>query len=406
MDSVSAGFWGAFFGTAALMLAASLIAFARSMQRVALLAAVSALVSGLFVAAYLGWLPLGNHLAQARLLAHVAIGSAVVLGLMLMSMLGLLRQREVAQRAYGLMGGGALVAIGVGWALQPEQALALGSVMALTVGGVMLVVSVRSAQRGDRLAWAAVTGVACMLVALAGLSEIALSAGPLPWHVHAISAVAGMAYLAVMAAALWSRYSYLLDLSRARAHGPSYDPVTRMRSHSETGQMLGAAFFRREHDNRRIGVIVVSISNLYALDNLHGRGACNHALFVCAARLRGCVPQDVQMGRLGDDGFLLVVHDARDLHLLMRVARQVRERLMRPVVLSTSNDPDNLESGETAWVAELGIGVLAAGAEMRPSQALATARAMSRTAWTFSSRLAWLDQVGQQILEMPAGEPA
>jgi GGDEF domain-containing protein len=179
-----------------------------------------------------------------------------------------------------------------------------------------------------------------------------------------------------------------------------------MRSHSETGQMLGAAFFRREHDNRRIGVIVVSISNLYTLDNLHGRGACNHALFVCAARLRGCVPQDVQMGRLGDDGFLLVMHDARDLHLLMRVARQVRERLMRPVVLSTSNDPDNLESGETAWVAELGIGVLAAGAEMRPSQALATARAMSRTAWTFPSRLAWLDQAGQQILEMPAGEPA
>ena len=36
MDGLAAGFWGAFFGTATLMLAASLVAFARSQRRVAL----------------------------------------------------------------------------------------------------------------------------------------------------------------------------------------------------------------------------------------------------------------------------------------------------------------------------------------------------------------------------------
>jgi hypothetical protein len=29
---------------------------------------------------------------------------------------------------------------------------------------------------------------------------------------------------------------------------------------------------------------------------LHGRGAANHALFVCASRLRRCVPANVEMG--------------------------------------------------------------------------------------------------------------
>lgn len=45
-----------------------------------------------------------------------------------------------------------------------------------------------------------------------------------------------------MASVLWTRYSYLIELNQVMAHGPSYDPVTRMRSHSETGNMVGAAF--------------------------------------------------------------------------------------------------------------------------------------------------------------------
>jgi hypothetical protein len=42
MDPLAAGFWGAFFGTAALMLGVSLAAFARLQRRVALMAAHSA----------------------------------------------------------------------------------------------------------------------------------------------------------------------------------------------------------------------------------------------------------------------------------------------------------------------------------------------------------------------------
>jgi GGDEF domain-containing protein len=398
MDSLAAGFWGAFFGTATLMLLAALAVFFRSHRRVALTTGLSSVVSAAFAVAYLGWLPLDGSI-EARVLSHVAIVAATTLALMLLSLLGLLRQAAVARRLVtGLASLGAGV-IAAGWLLEASQALALSSVVAVGVGSVMLVVALRSALRGDRLAWTTVSGVSFMIIALAGLSWIALDRG-VPWPVHAASAVAGMAYLAVMALALWSRYSYLLELAEVMAHGPSYDPVTRMRSHSETGQLVGDVFFRRDGEARPIGVLAICLSNLYALENLHGRAAFNHALFVCAGRLRRCVPQTVEMGRLGDDGFLLLVRSTSDLKELGSLSRLIRDRLTRPVSLSTSSAPGVLEAGGTAWLAEVGIGVLATSTAVRPSQAVTTARAMARTAWTYPSRLAFYDAQAGQIAEL------
>jgi GGDEF domain-containing protein len=220
-----------------------------------------------------------------------------------------------------------------------------------------------------------------------------------------VSATAAMAYLAIMAAALWGRYAYLLELAEVMAHGPSYDPVTRMRSHSETGQMVGDVFFRRgDGEAMPVGVIAVCIANLCALESLHGRAAFNHALFICAGRLRRCVPQHVEMGRLGDDGFLLVLRNAQELEPVAQLARTVRERLARPVSLSTSRDAAGLERAGTAWMAEIGIGVLATSTQVRPSQVVSTARAMARTAWSFASRLAFYDGVRGRIAELPPAE--
>jgi GGDEF domain-containing protein len=392
MDQVAVAFWGAFFGAVGLMLAASLAAYVRSMQHVALMAGLSALISGLFVVAYLGWLPVEGGAAQ-RVQAHVAVAATVTLGLMLLSLLGLLRRKDDSRRAVAVMVTAGAMVLVIGWLLDALEALVFGSLMALGVGALNLALSIRSAMRGDRLARVAVGGVSAMLVATAGLSWIAVR-GPVPWPLHAVAAVAGIAYLATMAAAMWARYSYLLELSEVMAHGPSYDPVTRMRSHMETGQLVGDMFFGRDMVGTPLGVIAVTIANLRALENLHGRAAFNHALFICAGRLRRHVPAEVEMGRLGEDGFLLLLRDAGDLERLSQLARLVRERLSRPVVLSTARAPGHLPAARTQWTAEVGVGVLAAGAHLRPSQAIAAARAMSLTAWSYTSRVAWLSPAG------------
>lgn len=403
MDNVAAGFWGAFFCTATLMLVLSLAAFRQSHRRVALMAGLTSLLAAAFVIAYLGWLPL-EAATEARVLAHVAVLTAVTLALMLMSTMGMLRHASVGRQAFAWLAGGGVLVLAAGWFLDAGQALGLSSVAAFAVGAAMLVVAIRGARRGDRAGWTAVAGIVFMLVAIAGLSWIALSRTT-AWPVHAVSAVAGSAYLCVIAAVLWARYSYLLELSEVLAHGPSYDPVTRMRSHSETGQMVGDVFFQRNAEARPIGVLAVCIANLYALENLHGRAAFNHALFICAGRLRRCVPQNVEMGRLGEDGFLLLVPNAVNMERLALIALQIRDRMLRPVALSTSRDPIGLEHAGTAWVADLGIGVLSTSTQVRPAQAVSTVRAMARTAWSYSSRMAFFDQEAGQIAELDATMP-
>lgn len=403
MDGLSAGFWGAFFGTAALMLAFALAAYVRSRQRVALMAALSAIVSAAFAAAFLGALPLEGK-AEARVLAHVAVAAAVSLALMLLSTLGLLRQRAIGRRVTVLVLAAGVLALAGGWLVEATTALALSCMLAFGLAVAMLVISVGGALRGDRVARNFVAAIFFMVTALAGLSWIAVNPAQ-PWPVHALSALAGTCYLAVIGSLLWARYSYLLELSEVMAHGPSYDPVTRMRSHSETGQMVGDVFFRREADAKPIGIIAICIANLYALENLHGRAAFNHALFICAGRLRRCVPPTVDMGRLGEDGFLLLVRNGQDMNRVAQLARQIVERLSRPVSLSTSRDFPGLEAEGTAWVAAVGIGVLGTSTQVRPSQAVSAARAMARTAWSYESRLAFYDQGLGRIAELPREGP-
>jgi len=407
MNSIAAGFWGAYFGTATLMLAGSVFASTRGLRRIGANAALSALVSILFVAAFLGLLPLDNAVAD-RFLAHVAMATSALLGYMLLYMLGLLRRRATARRAARLMLALVLGVLGAGWFMPADQALALSAGVACAIGFAGLAVALRSALRGERLTWAAVAGVGCMLVALTGLSWMAVTGGDAPWQLHAVSAVGGTGYLAIIAAVLWGRYSYLIELRQVMAFGPAYDPVTRMRSHAETGQMVGQAFYNvAPGEKLSVGVIAISISNLYALEKLHGRAAVNHALFVCAARLRRSVTGAVEMGRLGDDGFLVLLRNMSSPERLIQLSRALVSRLARPVALSTSRDHAALENDLTHWEADVGLGVLAAShPNIRAASAVAMARAMSRTAWSYPSRVAWYDQVAGQIAELPSNEPA
>jgi GGDEF domain-containing protein len=383
-----------------------MVAFAQSHHGVALFSAAASLVSGFFVATYLGWLPFADQAVEARFLAHVAVISAVVLGLLLLRELGLLQRPEVRRSVVLRMTLLGALTILADWLVDAREALALSSLVAIAVGLAGLMIAIRSARRGDRLAWLAVSGVTSMLVALSGLSWIALDRGDVRWQVHALSAVAGMAYLTCMGAMLWLRYSYLIELREVLAQGPRYDPITRMHSHTATTHLVDLALARQHHNpTRPVVLIAISLGNLYALENLHGRAALNHALFVCASRLRRCVPAQVEMGRLSEDGFLLVARDATDLQGLVKLGRVVAEHLARPVRLSTSAGADNLEAAQANWAAQVGVGMLATGPHAKPAAVIALVRDMSRTAWSFSSRVAWHDQASGRIAELPALDP-
>jgi hypothetical protein len=124
MDKYAIGFWGCYFGSAGLMLAGSVFAYVRSLRRIAVNAAASALASTFFVVAFLGGLPISDAATLDRFLAHVASGVSALLAYLLFSILGILRSPASQRRAVALLAGGGLV-IALGWALSPQQSLAL-----------------------------------------------------------------------------------------------------------------------------------------------------------------------------------------------------------------------------------------------------------------------------------------
>ncbi|MEO7953122.1 MAG: hypothetical protein ABIR35_03365 [Polaromonas sp.] len=221
-----------------------------------------AVASAFFVLAFLDALPIGDAGTLARFLAHVACGVSAVLIYFLFSTPGLFHQPKIRLRAIAALAVLAAAVIAAGWLLPPLQALAPGLAQTWLLGVVALAVSVRNVLRGDRLAWVTVVGIFFMLAALVGLGWIALDRAHVPWPVHVASAMAGAVYLIAMALVLWSRYAYLIELHQVMEYGPSYDPVTRMRSHAETGQMVGAAFRHFREAPAPLGVIVVSIANM------------------------------------------------------------------------------------------------------------------------------------------------
>ena len=384
------------------MLLGSVLAYARSLRRVAVNAALAALASGFFVLAFLGGLPISNADTMARFLAQVAGLVAVLLTYLLLSVLGVLKSGPVQQRVGLVLIGLGMAILGLGWMLQPLHALALGLATAGLLACVALAMSVRSVLRGDRLARLAAVGVLSMLVALAGLSWIALDREHVPLLVHSVSAAAATLYLSAMAWVLWARYAYLIELHKVMTYGPSYDPVTRLRSHSETGHLVGAVFKSFRKEPQPMGMMVISVANLYVLEQLHGAAAINHALFVTAGRLRRVVPGYVEMGRLGHDGFLLMMRNCRDSGQLINLARRTQFKLSKPLVLNTNSDVTRLEAESTIWVASVGVSVLMiSNPEVGGASALAMAKGMSLTAMSYASRIAWFDHGSGEIVELP-----
>ena len=55
-------------------------------------------------------------------------------------------------------------------------------------------------------------------------------------------------------------------------------------------------------------------------------------------------------------------------------------------------------------MAHIGVGLLVAGPELRPAEAVARARAMSRTALAFPSRMARYDEQAGRIAELAGAQ--
>jgi GGDEF domain-containing protein len=384
------------------MLLVAALAYTKSLRRLSVNAALATLASAVFILSFLGWISFDDAERDARFLAVVACTVSVFLAWLLLEMMGSLRHPRARRTSLMTLTGLGAVAILIADGLPAREAQALGVLAACLLGLAGLILSVRNALRGDRLAWMVVVGVFAMLVAISGLGWIATDREAAPWQVHIVSSVAATLYVVTIGAALWNRYAYLVELHRVMALGPGYDPVTRMRSHSQTSSMVGEVFMQHRSNPAPLGLIVVSIANLGVLEKLYGLAAVNHALFVCAGRLRRAVPEHVEMGRLGDESFLLLMRNCNESGPLIELAHAVQACVSKGICLKTGIAEHPSEARDTDWAAEAGTGLMrVCRADARAATAVAMARGMSRTAWSYPSRVAWYDERSGEIVGMP-----
>jgi GGDEF domain-containing protein len=386
MDSLAAAFWGGFYTVTAFMLAAAAGAAAKGLRKVAAVGATYSLVPALFVCSYLGLLPLGGQHTQARFLAHLTVLGSMVLTFQLLLVLRGYRQRSTDQKLrMGLLLSGFSLLL-VTWLLPPTWGLWLANGYGFATGSWLIAVAARKALRGNRIAWISVAGVSLALVSLGSLLWLFTHPGTVAIGVHALAATSSLTYVAIMGLAMWMRFAYALELKQVLAQGPSFDPVTRLPSHAHAGRLVGS--FLRTGPAQPLGVIAVSLANLSSLENLHGRAAYNHALYVSAGRLRRSAPMGAQLGRLGDDGFLVLMR-TDDPGLLKHVASKVRRSLTQPIHVGGDLDAQDAQAVPSEWVADAGIGITMRKEQDAAGSAVATARAMSRAAFASPNRIVY-----------------
>lgn len=383
MDAVAVGFWGAWFGIAALAFLAGFVPLVHGLARLSLLMSATPLLNVVYVAATLGWFP-GGAAVNLRLQSAMALTDAVALSALMLLMV---RTPRWVWRAWAGCAAAGLGILGLSLALPPASGMLLcvGFAIAWAFLAMALLVSPR-ALRSERLAWLAICSVATAALGLAGTAWLAArGAAATPWQAHASIALVVIAHQACIAAAIWSRFSHLAELQLVRAYGSGWDPVTRMLSLDSAGRMINKVFSERSD---AVGVIVLNVANLYALENLHGRAEYNQALFVLASRVRSVVPAGAHTARLGRDEFLLLVRRPRSEDFLLLLAQRLRQRLARPITLGHGKQPSELRLGAHQWSAELAVGVVMAPAASHGAVAVNSARSMARTALTYASRIA------------------
>ena len=403
MQTLAIGMWGFFFGASLLVLAGAVFAFSRSMYRIGVNAALATICPVFVISAFFGILPIPDRNDLLRFLAHITVVVGCLLVYQLLNTLGTLTTTATRKRAKLLFTAVCVVALSASWFLRADDALRLCGGVVFLMAVYAWGVSIRNALSGDKLAWVAVIAVASVVSSYFGLSFGVLNPDQWTWPIHALSAGAATGYTLTLGFIVWQRYAFMLELKKVMVYGPAYDPVTRMRSHEKTAQLARQIFDQHLRAGEPLGVIVLTIANLYALEKLHGAAAVNSALFLTATRLKRALPSRVEVGLSGSDGFLIIMRNCSDTGRLIMLAHELNQHLHQSVKLTTNPEIEQLETASTVWQAQIGIGALHVKTPGTSYLfAITMGRKLARTAISYASRVAWFDHSSGEIVELPA----
>jgi GGDEF domain-containing protein len=349
--------WSACVGAAALVVLLALADYAYTRTRASLQSLVYLTGSFLFFALLSGLLgvaasALWSVPAAAIRIAQILIGPlCAVMGSWWISQWLSAHKRDrfgknvlQAVTLTSLVGGGLCLFLKPDWSLLASAGLTMVNV------SVALLISVRAAQSGDKLAWGLALGCALALPTQIGLYTLALGSSRLSLVMQSGVALVGLLSMVITARMLWLRNHHAQQI--AGDDSSQRDPITRLYSSVALVRKIIAAQQRRQRTRRDGALMAVVLFEPERLLNQVGQFGMNDIYIQLARRMQRHTGVVNPAGRYYDRCFVVLIESLQSPRWIRTLGLRVASGLRQPL------DVTSLAGERIKITADVAVGVV------------------------------------------------
>ncbi len=281
--------------------------------------------------------------------------------------------------------------------LAPEWALLAAAGLTLVNISVALLISVRAAQAGDKLAWGLAAGCALALPTQIGLYSMAIGSTRLPLWMQAGVALAALLSMVITARMLWLRNHHAQRISGDDAS--QRDPITRLYGSVTLVRKIIAAQERRVRTRRDGALMAVLLFEPERLLSQVGQFGMNDIYMQLARRMQRHTGVVNPAGRYYDRCFVVLIESMQSPRWIRTVGLRVASSLRQPLVVTSL-------AGERIKITpDIGVGMLHLSSRGEDvDQLLHEVQRVAVAARAIRSRAALLDQATGQAVPVESAD--
>ncbi len=234
---------------------------------------------------------------------------------------------------------------------QYYQALEIVAVTVSACAFISFWLALRSALRGDRMAWPMAVACVAMVMATMGLYAMMLKAIDNNLPLQAVAAVAAAAYLAGCVVAVWRRNSEFVRMRRALSMHREKDLLTQLWTGAALIRRVEQTIGRARRNRQETAIVCVEIFNANQLRLEMGTNAIEQVIYSIAARVRQSAGSSKEVGRYADNSFVIIVENVKRPSLLRAIGLRLSAAVRAPYMLNPYS------SSPREFRADVGIGV-------------------------------------------------
>jgi GGDEF domain-containing protein len=276
-----------------------------------------------------------------------------------------------------LAGGPLCLLLAPAWRLPASGALAIANL------SVVLWLSVRATQLGDKLAWGLAAGCLFTLPAQIGLYSLALNASRASVALQAAVAMAASLSLIITAAMLWLRNRQTRQMMQGEVS--RRDPITQLYNGVVMVQKIIWAQRRRQRTRRDGALMAVMVFEPERLLPQIGQAGLNDLYIQLARRMQRHTGAVNPAGRYYDRCFVVLLETMHSPRWIRTLGLRVASSLRRPMDVPSIN-------GHIRITPDVAVGIVhLSAADKDVDQLLHEVQSVAEAARTMRSRAAMLD---------------